>query len=60
MESRFATPSDGVTIRYAIGRTPRASGEKQVHVDEEDKTSYLIQVSGSNYKASTTFINESG
>ena len=30
------------------------------HVDEEDKTSYLIQVSGSNYKANTTFINESG
>ena len=27
MESRFATPSDGVTIRYAIGWTPRASGE---------------------------------
>ena len=32
----------------------------KMHVDEEDKTSYLIQVSGSNYKASTTFINESG
>ena len=30
------------------------------HVDEEDKTSYLIQVSGSNYKANTVFINESG
>lgn len=30
------------------------------HVDEEDKTSYLIQVSGSSYKANTTFINESG
>ena len=30
------------------------------HVEEEDKTSYLIQVSGSNYKANTTFINESG
>lgn len=30
------------------------------HVDEDDKTSYLIQVSGSNYKANTTFINESG
>lgn len=30
------------------------------HVDDEDKTSYLIQVSGSNYKANTTFINESG
>ena len=30
-----------------------------VHVDEEDKTSYLIQVSGSNYKANTLFVNES-
>ena len=31
-----------------------------VHVDSEDKTSYLIQVSGSNYKANTLFVNESG
>ena len=30
------------------------------HVDTEDKTSLLIQQSGSNYKAKTTFINESG
>lgn len=30
------------------------------HVDDEDKTSYLIQVSGSNYKTNTTFVNESG
>ena len=30
------------------------------HVDKEDKTSYLIQVSGSNYKTNTTFVNESG
>ena len=30
------------------------------HVDDEDKTSYLIQVSGSNYKANTMFVNESG
>jgi len=29
-------------------------------VYEEDKTSYLIQVSGSNYKTNTLFINESG
>ncbi len=28
MESRFATPSDGVTIRYAIGRTSRAFDEQ--------------------------------
>ena len=31
-----------------------------MHVDSEDKTSYLIQVSGSNYKANTLFVNESG
>ena len=30
------------------------------HVDEEDKTSLVIQQSGSNYKAKTTLINESG
>ena len=36
------------------------SNALQQHVDEEDKTSYLIQVSGSNYKANTLFINESG
>ena len=36
------------------------SNALQVHVEKEDKTSYLIQVSGSNYKANTLFINESG
>lgn len=30
------------------------------HVDKEDKTSLVIQQSGSNYKANTTIINESG
>lgn len=30
------------------------------HIDEEDKTSLVIQQSGSNYKAKTTLINESG
>lgn len=30
------------------------------HVDKEDKTSLVIQQSGSNYKANTTLINESG
>lgn len=30
------------------------------HVEEEDKTSTLIQGSGSNYKSKTIFINESG
>lgn len=31
-----------------------------MHVDKEDKTSTLIQGSGSNYKSKTVFINESG
>ena len=31
-----------------------------MHVDNEDKTTTLIQGSGSNYKSKTTFINESG
>ena len=49
----------GKDVSEALGyKNP--SNALQVHVDEEDKTSYLIQVSGSNYKASTTFINESG
>ena len=30
------------------------------HVDEEDKTTLLIQQSGSNYKTKTTLVNESG
>lgn len=36
------------------------SNALQVHVDSDDKTSYLIQVSGSIYKANTLFVNESG
>ena len=32
----------------------------QVHVDPEDKTTYPIQVSGSNYKTNALFVNESG
>ena len=31
-----------------------------MHVDEEDKTTVLIQHPGSNYKSKTIFINESG
>ena len=31
-----------------------------IHVDKEDKTSTLIQGSGSNYKSQAVFINESG
>ena len=49
----------GKDVAEALGyRNP--SNALQVHVDEEDKTSYLIQVSGSNYKDNTLMINESG
>ena len=49
----------GKDVATALGyKNP--SNALQVHVDEEDKTSYLIQVSGSNYKANTLMINESG
>ena len=48
----------GKDVATALGyKNP--SNALQVHVDEEDKTSYLIQVSGSNYKANTLMINES-
>ena len=36
------------------------SNALQVHVDKEDKTSTLIQGSGSNYKSKAVLINESG
>ena len=36
------------------------SNALQNHVDKEDKTTYLNQVSGSNYKTKTIIINESG
>ena len=49
----------GKDVAEALGyKNP--SNALQVHVDKEDKTSYLIQVSGSNYKANTLFVNESG
>ena len=49
----------GKDVAMALGyKNP--SNALQVHVDSEDKTSYLIQVSGSNYKANTLFVNESG
>ena len=49
----------GKDVASALGyKNP--SNALQVHVDAEDKTSYLIQVSGSNYKANTLFVNESG
>jgi len=49
----------GKDVAEALGyKNP--SNALQVHVDEEDKTSYLIRVSGSNYKANTLMVNESG
>lgn len=49
----------GKDVAKVLGyKTP--SNAIAIHVDEEDKTSYLIQVSGSNYKSNPTFINESG
>ena len=49
----------GKDVAMALGyKNP--SNALQVHVDSEDKTSYLIQVLGSNYKANTLFVNESG
>ena len=56
---------DGET--YFVGKdVASALGYKKpenaiaVHVDNEDKTSTLIQGSGSNYKSQAVFINESG
>jgi len=49
----------GKDVAEALGYQ-NPSNAIATHVDKEDKTSYLIQVSGSNYKANTCFINESG
>ena len=49
----------GKDVATALGyRNP--SNALQVHVDAEDKTTYPIQVSGSNYKTNALFVNESG
>ena len=49
----------GKDVAKALGyKNP--SNALQVHVDEEDKTSTLIQGSGSNYKSKAVLINESG
>ena len=42
----------GKDVATALGYA-NPSNAVSVHVDKEDKTSYLIQVSGSNYKANT-------
>ncbi len=43
-----------------VSRVQKPSNSLQIHVDEEDKTTYPIQVSGMNFKSKTVFINESG
>ena len=49
----------GKDVAQALGyKNP--SNALQVHVDPEDKTTYPIQVSGSNYKSKAVLINESG
>ena len=49
----------GKDVAKALGyKNP--SNALQVHVDKEDKTSTLIQGSGSNYKSKAVLINESG
>ena len=49
----------GKDVAQALGyRNP--SNALQVHVDPEDKTTYPIQVSGSNYKTNALLVNESG
>ncbi len=49
----------GKDVAQALGyKNP--SNALQVHVDTEDRTTYPIQVSGSNYKTNTLFVNESG
>ena len=47
----------GKDVATALGyRNP--SNALQVHVDPEDKTTYPIQVSGSNYKTNALFVNK--
>lgn len=49
----------GKDVAMALGyKNPKNA--VAVHVDGEDKTTALIQVSGSNYKTNAVFINESG
>lgn len=49
----------GKDVATALGYS-NPSNAVVTHVDEEDKTTYSFQVSGSNYKTKATIINESG
>lgn len=49
----------GKDVALALGYA-KPENALAAHVDEEDKTTTLIQGDGSNYKSKTTIINESG
>ena len=49
----------GRDVAIALGYA-KPENAISTHVDEEDKTTTLIQGNGSNYKSKTTIINESG
>ena len=55
---RYSSTAEGEVNRPRVYKNP--SNALQVHVDKEDKTSTLIQGSGSNYKSKAVLINESG
>ena len=49
----------GKDVAAALGYA-KPENALAAHVDEQDKTTTLIQGDGSNYKSKTTVINESG
>ena len=49
----------GTDVAKALGYT-KSRNALATHVDEEDKTTALIQGPGSNYKSKAVLINESG
>lgn len=54
-EPYFVGKDVAVSLGYA-----KPENAISAHVDQEDKTTTLIQGDGSNYKSKTTLINESG
>ena len=54
-EPYFVGKDVAVSLGYA-----KPENAISAHVDQEDKTTTLIQGDGSNYKSKTTIINESG
>lgn len=58
MQSQFRTPPEECKI--LLSSTNPVFTAISAHVDQEDKTTTLIQGDGSNYKSKTTLINESG